>query len=117
MPFDITLAIAKLPLNNGQPDTALLRERYPELRFLFDHLDDARADAEETVPTEQYDEIDEERAKLSDLLTEAIGHLNHVIQMANTIRQMDGSRGVRGPLSGLSKYADDSSANLLALKP
>jgi hypothetical protein len=42
MPFDATIAIAKLELATGtdRPDLDNLRARYPELGFVFDLLED-----------------------------------------------------------------------------
>ena len=55
MPLDMTLAIAKLDnASNLDP----LRERYPELTFVFDELDDARAVAADSVKAEDYDHIE-----------------------------------------------------------
>lgn len=57
MPLDMTLAIAKLDnANNLDP----LRERYPELGFVFDELDDAREAAADTVSKEDYNYIENE---------------------------------------------------------
>jgi hypothetical protein len=41
MPFDATIAIAKLDLDSGtdRPDLDNLRDRYPELGFVFDTLE------------------------------------------------------------------------------
>jgi len=48
MPFDATLAIAKLDLASGtdRPDLDGLRARYPELGFVFDMLEDKCHEAE-----------------------------------------------------------------------
>lgn len=48
MPFDATLAIAKLDLDSGtdRPDLDNLRARYPELGFVFDLLEDKIHEAE-----------------------------------------------------------------------
>ena len=48
MPFDFTLAIAKLELRSGtdRPDLDGLRARYPELGFVFDLLEDKLHEAE-----------------------------------------------------------------------
>jgi hypothetical protein len=48
MPFDATIAIAKLELATGtdRPDLDNLRARYPELDFVFDLLEDKLQEAE-----------------------------------------------------------------------
>ena len=50
MPFDATLAIAKLDFQgfgySDTPDTSALRGRYPELGFVFDLLEDKLQEAE-----------------------------------------------------------------------
>ena len=48
MPFDATLAIAKLDLDSGtdRPNLDGLRDRYPELGFVFDMLEDKCHEAE-----------------------------------------------------------------------
>lgn len=48
MPFDATLAIAKLDLGSGtdRPNLDGLRGRYPELDFVFDLLEDKLQEAE-----------------------------------------------------------------------
>lgn len=52
MAFDFTLAIARL---GGTGSTgAALREKYPELDFLFDELDDLREQVEEMVDADLY---------------------------------------------------------------
>jgi hypothetical protein len=38
MPFDTELAIAAMPQANGQHPEELLRDKYPELAFLFDAM-------------------------------------------------------------------------------
>lgn len=47
MPFDIQIAIAKLDFYAGDPDLSGLRDRYPELGFVFDALEDAQARPDE----------------------------------------------------------------------
>ena len=49
MPFDFTIAIAKLDLESGTdcPDLDGLRAQYPQLRFVFDAL-------EEKIHAEEY---------------------------------------------------------------
>ena len=48
MPYDATIAIAKLDLASGtdRPDLDNLRARYPELGFVFDLLEDKLQEAE-----------------------------------------------------------------------
>jgi hypothetical protein len=48
MPFDAQLAIAKLDLDSGtdRPNLDGLRDRYPELGFVFDMLEDKCHEAE-----------------------------------------------------------------------
>jgi hypothetical protein len=57
MPFDFTIAIAKLDLGSGtdRPDLDGLRDKYPELRFVFDMLEDKLREAE-TIDIERRDE-------------------------------------------------------------
>lgn len=57
MPFDATIAIAELDIRSGtdRPDLDGLRERYPELGFIFDKLEDKLHEAE-TAAIEYRDE-------------------------------------------------------------
>mgnify|MGYP003653667398 CR=1 FL=1 len=55
MPFDTELAIAAMPQANGQHPEELLRDRYPELAFLFDEVAGLReliADHDESTDKE-----------------------------------------------------------------
>lgn len=57
MPFDFTIAIAKLDLGSGtdRPDLDGLRIRYPELAFVFDLLE-AKLHEVENIDIERRDE-------------------------------------------------------------
>ena len=54
MPFDFTIAVAKLDLESGtdRPDLDGLRAQYPELCFVFDMLED-KIHAEERASIER----------------------------------------------------------------
>ena len=67
MPFDITLAIAKLDFYADDPDLSGLRSRYPELGFIFDALEDAQA---------RPDELQEEYARERD--AEAVAYAKEI---------------------------------------
>lgn len=57
MPFDFTIAVAKLDLGSGtdRPDLDGLRSRYPELDFVFDLLE-AKVRETENIDIERRDE-------------------------------------------------------------
>lgn len=57
MPFDFTIAVAKLDLKSGtdRPDLDGLRTRYPELDFVFDLLE-AKLHEVENIDIERRDE-------------------------------------------------------------
>lgn len=58
--FDIQLAIAKLETNG----TDRLREKYPELGFVFDELDDLREQAGYSVSQDEFDELEREKTSI-----------------------------------------------------
>jgi flagellar biosynthesis/type III secretory pathway protein FliH len=41
-PFDLKLVIASYPKLNGTPSDELLRDKYPELAFIFDEMRNLR---------------------------------------------------------------------------
>jgi hypothetical protein len=63
MPFDFTIAVAKLDLGSGtdRPDLDGLRAQYPELRFVFDMLEE-KIHAEEHARLAQREEEQEIRS-------------------------------------------------------
>ena len=44
--MDIELSIAELDFSAGEPDLSALRDRYQEIPFVFDHIEDLRAEVE-----------------------------------------------------------------------
>jgi hypothetical protein len=99
--FDITLAIAAMPQHNGMPDTELLRDRYPELRSMFDNLDSLRAEADEFE-----DKARVEWDGLNDRLQGVIDVMATCRDLIDTIRKMDGASDVADMLADVSEKLD-----------
>ena len=104
--FDFDLAIAAMPQHNGVPDTELLRDRYPELRSMFDELDNLRADAGEmeAKATVEWD-------GLKDRLDDIVDVIAACRDMLDVIRKMDGANGVKTMLADVSEKLDIEVSN------
>lgn len=101
MAFDFTLAIAAMPQANGQSSTELLADRYPELKFIFDELEDLRADAID-AETAAADARDDAEAALEGVMdTVAVCR-----DLIDTIRRMDAANGVKKLLADVSQKLD-----------
>jgi len=61
--FDSLAAVARLNTN----DTSHHRERWPSLAWVWDELDQLRADAAEAIDAEDYAALEAERDALSDV--------------------------------------------------
>ena len=86
--MNIQLAIAAMEQNNGQSATELLRDTYPELRFLFDQLDAANEVVEDTVPADDYADLERDYATLEEDLVEAQQLVQQMRDMANVLASM-----------------------------
>jgi len=102
MAFDFTLAIAAMPQANGQSSTELLADRYPELKFIFDELEDLRADAIDAETAVDAARDDAEAATES--ILDAVAACRDLI---DTVRKMDAAKeGVKKLLADVSSKLD-----------
>ena len=101
MAFDFTIAIAAMPQANGQPSTEMLAERYPELKFIFDELEDLRADAvdAETAAADARDDAEAATESVMDTVSTCR-------DLIDTIRKMDAANGVKKLLADVSSKLD-----------
>ena len=89
MPYDATLAIAKLELASGtdRPDLDNLRARYPELGFVFDMLEDKLQEAENAAITYRDERREIERGYQQDI--DALEYRNSDLRLAlDQIREL-----------------------------
>jgi hypothetical protein len=91
MPFDAQLAIAALDFKGfsyaDHPDLSVLRERYPELGFVFDRLEDLQ-DTADTVHTQVAEAVDYAVNPMSEQITELEQRNNDLRLALDQIREL-----------------------------
>lgn len=89
MPFDFTIAIAKLDLTSyaDRPDLDGLRARYPDLGFVFDRLEDLQETAD-TVDKQIEEAVDYEVNPLNEQIVGLEGRNGDLRFALNQIREM-----------------------------
>lgn len=109
MAFDITLAIAEMDFKGfgyaDAPDTAALRERYPELAFVFDRLDDLEAKSQVSVEKAEYDDLEREVERLSEILDDCNTRAAHIRDLTLIVSRMDKPGGYE--FSNVANQAED----------
>ena len=104
MSFDIDIAIAKITSGVAFPEDHIsvqLREKYPELDFLFDEIDSLRQTSGE------YDsEAAEEISELQNNLSSVIDAVASCRDLIDTVRSMDAAKPVALMLRDVSRKLD-----------
>lgn len=111
MAFDFTLAIARMQ-DCDKPTSAELRQRYPELGFLFDELDDLRAGVryygDPAELAEAVGDRADEAAVLYDLAEEAQDRFAQLRDLMLTLQRFDAAEGIQSELGQAANLADDA---------
>lgn len=108
--FDIALAIAKLDgVYSMQPNSGLdlLRERNPELRFIFDELELLREDAEEAPTKEEVEEMRDRARDVERLIDKSADVVANCRDLLDIVRDMAAASGVVDLLTPISYKLDD----------
>lgn len=120
MAFDFALAIEKLQGYgySHAPITAEMRDKYPELDFLFDEIDASRYDlskygsAEDVI--DERDDAKSEADRLAELVDEADNRLAQLGDMAMILTRM--RKVTKADIEQLMHKADDAQQYLEKMK-
>lgn len=93
-PFDIDLAVARL----DKDSTKNLRDKYPRLTFVWDELDDLRADADD----------DEELTALEKKYDNLVEKLGEVKELADSIAEMENLEPIKTLVEQIGELYDDA---------
>ena len=105
MAFDFTLAVARLEANEDVSGTAhaALAARYPELKFVFDALEDARTDSDALLEAKEA-----EFHRVTEALSEVAERCARMRDMVEILTRMSGHPGVVKELVALVRMLDDA---------
>ena len=104
MSFDIDIAIAKITSGAPFPEDCIsvqLREKYPELDFLFDEIDNLRKTAGEYAA-----EAAEDISDLKSIQSSVLDAVATCRDMIDTVRSMDAAKPVALMLRDVSRKLD-----------
>jgi hypothetical protein len=92
--FDLTLAVAELDVTSDAPDLTQLRDRYPELAFLFDRMQDLQDIA--AGHEHAMDDLKSEHEQQVDNLTEVMADVRDMLLSGGAKNLRDAADALAG---------------------
>jgi hypothetical protein len=108
MPFDITLAIAEFNVRDANANGYdALRERYPEIAYVFDKLEDLEAEFDGMVDAQTAADAEEDAYRAHSALNDCAARFAQLRDMVLTLARFDRLDPEGEELVALSGKADE----------